>query len=475
MKSKYVSRDTSNRRLILLFAGWGMDSRMFRNLSFEGYDILVLWDYRDLTFSWKPLMRYDEICLIAWSMGVFAASLTIHEIEHRITKRIAVSGTLDPINDRRGIPTAIYHGTINALNPATLRKFYRRMCTSAEQFAAFRLNGPKRSVAELIEELTAIETHTIFHTPQIDQWDLAVIGRHDQIFPVANQLAAWRPGGTPTHITECGHLPDFPDLISRLIIDKKRVESRFSSCGDTYGQASLAQQKIAGTLIQLFTRAAALDREATPLKGDILEIGCGNGTFTRLYTDKIHPRSRLRLWDIADVDTSAFAPSALFTRCDAEVAIRRLPSKSTAYILSASTIQWFNSPASFIRECERVLVPGGYLVLSAFVNTNLSELTQCADIGLNLPAASTWQAMIPDSFSLFVCQASAYTLHFDSPRQVLEHLRHTGVNAVSSKRSLVTVARRILENYPRDEQGRCPLTYRPIFIIARRNDPGEKN
>ena len=66
MKSKFIVRNDSSR-LLLIFAGWGMDWRPFASLSRPGYDILVIWDYRDLLFDWKPLFRYDEICLIASS------------------------------------------------------------------------------------------------------------------------------------------------------------------------------------------------------------------------------------------------------------------------------------------------------------------------------------------------------------------------------------------------------------------------
>ena len=79
MQKKFISRQCGCRRLLLIYAGWGMVWRPFRELSLPGYDIMVLWDYRDLTFNWKPLMAYDEVCLVAWSMGVFAASVTIHE------------------------------------------------------------------------------------------------------------------------------------------------------------------------------------------------------------------------------------------------------------------------------------------------------------------------------------------------------------------------------------------------------------
>jgi malonyl-ACP O-methyltransferase BioC len=462
MQSKFICRNHNNR-LILIFAGWGMDWRPFKDLSHPGYDILVVWDYRDLTFNWQPLLAYHEICLIAWSMGVFAASLTVHEILPRITKRIAINGTLEPISSKYGIPEAIYHGTINALSPTTLRKFYRRMCTSAEQFAEFEANRPKRTINELSEELQAIETHTFFHVPQIDSWDLAIISRNDGIFPAQNQVNAWRQS-TPIQFMDAGHLPDFQMLISRLIIDKNLVSNRFGESQDSYSENAIAQHHIAEELYKRFARVTS----NAPIRGNVIEAGVGNGALTQLYAPT-QSDGVLRLWDIADIDTS-HTPKGRYEKCDAEVSIRRIPSASINYIFSASTVQWFNSPAAFLRECERVLVPGGYLVLSTFVRGNLKELTDLVGNGLPLLTADGWLRLLPQNLFVQVCEQSYETLTFDSPRLVLEHLRKTGVNAVGYGRNRTVLARHILENFPKNDKGEYALTYRPLYLIARKID-----
>jgi malonyl-ACP O-methyltransferase BioC len=462
MQSKFICRNHNNR-LILIFAGWGMDARPFKELSHPGYDILVLWDYRDLTFNWQPLLAYHEICLIAWSMGVFAASLTIHEIVPRITKRIAVNGTLEPVSSKFGIPEAIYHGTINALSPSSLRKFYRRMCTSAEQFAAFEANRPKRTISELAEELQAIETHTFFHVPQVDCWDLAIISRNDGIFPAQNQVNAWR-ATTPIQFMDAGHLPDFQMLISRLIIDKELVSSRFGESKATYADNAPVQRNIAEQLFARFKRVSG----NAPIRGNIIEAGVGAGALTKLYAP-LHSDGIIRLWDIADIDTS-HAPNGRYEKCDAEVNIRRTPSATINYIFTASTVQWFNSPAAFLRECERILVPGGYLVLSTFVRGNLQEITDIVGNGLPLLTADGWLRMLPPSLMVQVCEQSYETMTFSSPREVLEHLRKTGVNAVGYGQNRTVLARRILEQFPQNDNGECTLTYRPLYLIARKID-----
>lgn len=468
MKSRFIVNNDRSR-LILIFAGWGMDWRVFASLASDDYDIMVVWDYRVLTHKWTKLKRYDEICLIAWSMGVFAASLTIHEISERITKRIAVNGTLTPVSDTRGIPTAIFRGTLNALAPGTLRKFYRQMCATREQYEAFKENGPRRSVTELINELQAIQDMTIFHVDQIENWDMALVSRGDAIFPPTNQYAAWR-GVAPVVSIDGGHLPDFKNIIDDYLINKARVQRQFAIGGESYHQAATVQQNIARVLYRLFESAAGLNSGGEyTFDGDVLEVGCGTGALTALYAPH-HRGGTMTIWDIVDRRPEVAPEKARFVACDAEVAIRRTPTRSVSFLFSSSTIQWLNSPASFLRECERVLMPDGFMVLSTFVANNLEELNQVAGVGLRLPSLKQWQAMFSSAMTVYVCQSVAMPIEFDTPRDVLKHLSATGVNAVADSGRSVSAARRLLEHYPRTPDGRCQLTYRPVFIIARRSD-----
>ena len=467
MKSKYISRE-GHRRLILIYAGWGMDWRVFRHVRRHGYDIMVIWDYRELVYDWSRLDRYEEICFVAWSMGVFAASVTIHEILPRITKSIAVCGTLDPVSDTMGIPTAIYRGTAEGLNAGNLRKFHRRMCLDAEHYAAFREMAPRRDIVGLKEELYALETHTIFHAPQVRRWDLAIIGRHDRIFPPANQARAWR-GTAPVAITDAAHLPDMQALLDEYIVDKDTMAKRFAGAVGTYDEASAeVQQKIAQALYKILKSAAGVEA----LEGDILEIGCGTGSLTRLYAPECAAASRIELWDIAPMPGVALPSGATAKCCDAEVAIRRRQPRSAYYILSSSTMQWFNSPSTFLEQCARVLLPGGYIAFSTFVRGNLPELLEvCPELDRHLPTAEEWSAMLPANLVPVVCQPSVVSATFANTRSVLEHLRRTGVNALAHGHDAVSMARRILRDYPRQADGTCRLTYYPLIIVARRSEP----
>ena len=467
MQLKFVSKSKNCRRLILIYAGWAMDWRPFRGLAAHGYDIAVVWDYRELTADWSRILsRYDEVCLLAWSFGVFAASVTMHELLPHITKRIAVNGTLAPIDAVKGINPDIFAATLEGMSPNNLRRFYRSMFLTKEQYDAFRANAPKRDIDEAIAELEAFETHTIFHAPQVEEWDLAIISEHDRIFMPQAQLAAWH-GRTNIRRMATGHMPDFGVLINQIFIDKDLVTARFADSHDTYSANAVVQKRIASRLHGMLAESIG----GGPLLGNIIEVGVGDGSLTDLYAPT-HDMGTVALWDIAGVSPELVArtPNARPEQCDAEIRMRRQQSESAAYILSASTIQWFNSPKAFLRECARVLVPGGWLAVSTFVRGNLGELAATIGNGMEVPTGEAWHTMIPENLEVEVRHEEVMTLHFDSPRDVLRHMSLTGVNAVRFHQSPIVLARRILANYPADRGGKYPVTFRPIYIIARKKE-----
>lgn len=112
----------------------------------------------------------------------------------------------------------------------------------------------------------------------------------------------------------------------------------------------------------------------------VLDVGCGTG---RLLADLTGPggaapaRPGLRA---AGVDLApgmcatarAAAPAAGVAAGDAEA----LPFRDGAFdlVLSTSTFQWLPRLGPAVRECARVLAPGGRLVLALFAERTLHEL-----------------------------------------------------------------------------------------------------
>ncbi len=211
----YFIRQKQASRLTLFFAGWGMDEYPFMDCASSDSDLLVCYDYRSLDFDFTLLQGYREIRLIAWSMGVWAASVVLQDVELPFCERVALNGTMTPVDDRKGISEKVFEGTLLGLNEVTLEKFIRRMCLRKENLEAFLPKRPRRLVEELKEELQKIKEQVNFYAVPGFKWDKVVIGRDDLVFTAANQRNAW--GGIEAEVIECD-IPHYSEeMMKRLL------------------------------------------------------------------------------------------------------------------------------------------------------------------------------------------------------------------------------------------------------------------
>lgn len=453
MTLSFITQQRS-QRLILIYAGWAMDAMPFMDLHCEGYDIAVAYDHRQPADSKavRALGAYSEICVIAWSFGVIAATgFMLAHPSLPLTARIAVNGTLHPVHDTMGIPTAIFKGTLHSLSETVLEKFDRRMCSNRRDLSRFLASGiRRRDIPLLADELRAISS-----MPPMGEhaalWDTVYIGRNDLIIPTANQIEAWE-GHPDVRSADCAHLPDFQWIIDHAIINKALVALRFRTSAATYHTLATVQRDTACALAESIAGVIGSNPVA-----DALEVGSGTGLLTREIVRTVSP-VRLMLWDIAPIPDSL---PGIHRQCDAEAAAAQLPDHSLDLIASASTIQWFNSPATFIRQCRRALRPGGLLALSTFGPDNFAELKPFISTPLHYPDAARWEKMLAEAgFSHIDITESRRSLTFPSSADLLRHIRQTGVNALSQPASVAS-ARAILHS------GITTLTYHPLCIIAR--------
>ena len=476
-----LRHDCGSHRLLLLFGGWSAEHAWFDHCAPAGYDLMTVCDYTSESTDSATLRRlesYEEICVVAWSFGVPVATRFIASHPAlRFTTRIAVNGTITPVDDLTGIPTAIFEGTLASLaseaesvsDPAasrTLRKFDRRMCggssslqrtrtlhTLTEELRAIRAAGPTAS-------LSAASSTWLTSLHQV--WDLAVISDSDAIIPTANQLAAWE--GHVPHLTVKGaHMPDFTTLIDRLLIDKELVARRFAKSGSTtYSTSATAQRLIAEKVASFIPALTPSDTDSCPHV--CLEFGVGAGLLTRLYAPTLPEDCDLTLCDISHISTDLPGRHVI---ADAETLIRQLPDASCDIILASSVMQWFNSPLRFITHVVRVLRPGGTAVLSTFAPDNFPELQTMLSRPLLTPGPQAYIHLLEELSTstplTFSVTTDTITLTFDTPRQLLAHLKATGVNSLSadhaeSTRSAMAIMR----------SGVTSLTYRPLYLTIHR-------
>lgn len=437
-----------------------MDWHPFEGLSRNGYDIAVVWDYENLdTECLEMVATYDEVCVLAWSMGVCAAAAVSDVFHDRLTRAVAVNGTPVPVDDEVGIPQRIFQATLDTLSEASLLKFMRRVCGGAEAMRVFMQNAPQRDIDQLRRELAAVAQRRYDSS---FRWDVAVVSANDAIFPIANQRKAW--GKVPVVETDYPHLPDFQALLNRFFIDKDYTGRKFGIKASEYERNALIQREVAAKLNNIGIKAHI---DSNLPAGKIIEIGHGTGILTRLVAkwDSVASAPEFLLWDIADYGTVNIENGNVST-CDAEMAIRKQPSESVSLIVSASAIQWFGSQARFFACCHDVIVPGGYMLCATYVSPNFPELDSTLGVGLLLPSAEELKSIIEHAgFEIINFEDYCSALSFPAPADLFRHLKATGVNSLGT--SAVNL-RRVFPILPRNEHDECTLTYHPaLFLIQK--------
>jgi len=206
MKHKFLHKN-NNTNLILFFNGWGMDESIVSHLNSEDFDVCIFQHYDsnfelDLEFG-----LYENIYLIAFSMGVWAAANALQKKSQKFDAKIAINGTMLPINDENGIPVSIFKGTIDHFSERNKHKFDRRMMDSKENFENFKRLKSERTLEDQLEELKLIYQEAL--ASELDfSYDKAIIGEQDLIFPTKNQMYFWN-NKAPIQTFDSAHFPFF--------------------------------------------------------------------------------------------------------------------------------------------------------------------------------------------------------------------------------------------------------------------------
>jgi len=252
-----------------------------------------------------------------------------------------------------------------------------------------------------------------------------------------------------------------------LTTEKTLIRQRFGKNLTTYGQNALVQLKVAHRL------AEVLQQQDCSHFNRLLEIGAGTGFLTRAlllqfsvndyFLNDLVPEAGKQIQRLTQKNDFHFLPG------DAENI--SLPEKLDA-IISTSTIQWFTNMCAFFERCRQQLLPEGYLAFSTFGKNNYKEIRRLLNVGLNYFGLGELNGMLAPHFTIVHSEEWEETLCFDSPVDVLKHIKQTGVNGISKTPFTRSSLKQFEDHYNQQfasNDGRVQLTYHPIIVIAKRN------
>lgn len=456
MKLEYIDKSKDNSKLIIIMAGWSTDRRFYSHVAMKGWDVAVISGYDDLSCADDISSHYTTIYLYAWSLGVFASHFL--PFAHRITAAFAIGGTGIPADDLLGIPKAIFKGTLDSLDPRNLLKFRKRMFDSSSQFNTLSQRFPlsdniehlKKELSIFLDKSSEVSSHGMAAEPDI-KWRRAYITSDDRIFPSRAQTRYWSEVKNCKEIVclKSPHFVDVADIVRDTILDTEVVARRFSRAASTYNDNAPIQNLIANRLADLLSKNGPCERRN--LK--VLEIGPGTGLFTRLWSEIISPAT-VDFVDITRIDRFNLFENENYIYEDAEEWIMKCRSRYDL-VLSSSAIQWFSNIPLFFKNIHSRLEEGGMMIVSSFLPGHFGELDTFRPAPILYPDTMMLRDALSD-FSKADLFTERHEMKFKSPRELLMHLKLTGVGGSSSPGHGAEILK----------SGINSLTYLPVYILA---------
>ena len=182
---QYFYQNNHSSDLIVFFSGWGCDYNQFTNLH-DHKDVLILYDYQDLSLDFD-FSKYENIYVIAYSAGVFVASIMADNIPH-VRQKVALCGNPYLFDEKLGISQENIR-TFKAITLDNYLDFRRKyMVVTDEEYERYNKLESLRTIESCAVELEALQKLYTERKKQINpQFDIAVAAENDLIFNLAEQ------------------------------------------------------------------------------------------------------------------------------------------------------------------------------------------------------------------------------------------------------------------------------------------------
>ncbi len=253
-----------------------------------------------------------------------------------------------------------------------------------------------------------------------------------------------------------------------LALNKEKIARCFLRSLATYDQAAEVQNRLAARLMQLLADLP------DSVFASVLEIGCCTGTLTeKLCLEK--PVKKLHCNDLVPEFEDLLRKKVSryqamqFLPCFGDIEEQDLPS-NLSLVISGATFQWLSDLPTFLKRLGRELPQGAYLAFSLFGPGTLQEFSSLTGVELAYVSDTTLKDLLDTDFQLLYHTEYQDTLYFQTVKEILSHIRDTGVGGVSeykwSKQSLQDFEKAYINNFA-SAKG-LPLSYSSSCFVARR-------
>jgi malonyl-CoA O-methyltransferase len=269
-----------------------------------------------------------------------------------------------------------------------------------------------------------------------------------------------------------------------MFATKKAVASDFGGASASYEGAARLQRKMGDAMLE--TIAQPVPQDAT-----VVDLGCGTGWFTRQLAQRFGAHTvgvdlapgmlafaKAQSKALSKAPSNALRPETIqWLEADAE----RLPlaGQSVDLIYSNLMIQWCHNPQGVLRECQRVLRPGGQLWVSTLLLGTLQELQQAWTLAdphqqhvNGFISAADFAATTAEILPAAQWRLQMITLDYPTPMALMNELRQLGAGYKDIQRRKTATApgrlKQMCQNYPQQPDGSIVASYHAGWLEWRK-------
>lgn len=231
------------------------------------------------------------------------------------------------------------------------------------------------------------------------------------------------------------------------------IKQRFEKSLKTYNDNAIVQKMMAKKLISLIN-ISHTDK--------ILELGCGTGLLTTEAVKKFYFKKYLAI-DMIDKCSKYISEISK----DIDFLAINIEDFNTDekydLIISNASFQWIEDLERLIFKTEKFLNKKGTFIFSTFGEFNFKEMQSYIKSPLKYYSTKELTEILSKYQNVEITEYKQ-TLDFESPTDVLYHIKKTGVNALTNTRWTKSDLVRFEQTYPKTSKGKYPLTYHPIYV-----------
>lgn len=253
--------------------------------------------------------------------------------------------------------------------------------------------------------------------------------------------------------------------------DKELVASCFKASATTYEESAIVQKDISRDLVSILQGFANIGYSR------ILEIGCCTGILTEMLCESA-AIDTLFVNDLVS-DYCVYTKERIIKRVHAVQPhpgdIEKVPLPvELDLIISSSTLQWMADLPALIRKISAALNHTGHLAFAIFSPGTMGEISALTGRGLRYHTNEELMAMLAEDFNLLTLHSEKRQIFFPSLREVLQHVRQTGVGGLQkvrwNLRELLDFERRYTAQFVTGDG--LPVTYISTFVVAEKKKKG---